>query len=538
VKGFKEGPKPEKSTAAPPSKIVSDSIRKLVQEHYTPEPSDDYLKPLALNGNEHACIVVHSAINRPDMQPAIYQLGLELDRIGVPKHDRPTFGPMALYGGMFGMFIANTHGLRDSDVREVRVLGEMQLNKLEQQYPGCKFLFRTSMLDTRIHESHPTLGKTAKPKGDERDLLGQAMHGQTQFVIETANGILVPFMTIEATGAANHPMGDHAEILPFSFEGHHKHAPTNVLPMRWATKDGQTDLRNLTPYMPSLQGQNTNAYYARRGEHAQQPEGLEYPHKLHMDLPLSRNAALKALAQFMLVEKGGQIVLEDDPISNPNKKYVGKFPSVGRLLSAGTLGQHAQSGGQLMCMSAALVQGFGPDGIAFLDKPQPFPNSFFKPDNTSGVATGLIFSNMANGAIMRDHKGNVVPPQNYESLLGRRVVESYRQSILNSGQEVGGTVFVSGYGTTVPVNMMGPGISMKADPETVNRLEQFLLSDRALADRYKSDHQAKDFGRRIDSSTPILPEERQAARDYIVETGKTFGLSARQIQECIDRLLK
>ncbi len=537
--------KNQATTYTPPSKETTAKWNSFL-EKYIPGKKIKGEPPMMKIGGEHyPKVLVHTAMNRVDAQDMMSQLGKEIRKKGFTADDLPPFAPMALYGGREQMFIANTHGLRESDVAEMKALAGEQIDDHARKHEGCTFVFRVLYLDVRIESNHPTLGGTVS-KDAQKSPIGQAHHIQTQFGYYDKDENFTPLYTQESTGSANHPTGKNAEFPSFSYNGDHKNAPTHNYPVRDASKNGEIDLRPVSTYMSEIQGQNTNLFYAVGGDGAQQPPGLIYEPKYYADVKLSNEAAKEMLSQVLLAEKGGQIILSDEMVPNTNKKYAESHPQVHEVISAGSFGQHGQSGGLLMCASTALDQAFGQTGIAYHDEGRPFLHEYQKPETTYDVFTNITLYAMSSdnkNAVLRGSDGKVISPSDYRAVLGEGTVENYRKTIVEQreklqvggvmdlGKESDDVVMVNGAGVTIPVNLRAPSTSISADNMT-----PFLAFGRELHSRYTPSQQAKDFGRSIGAGTPMMPEEHDALTAYARQMGSIYGLSEVAVQACIAKL--
>lgn len=471
----------------------------------------DRLEPVKLAGVNIPKNTVHVALHKDAHRDAVAMLGQELKKINITADDMPTFYPLGFYGSLEDAYVANTHGLRVEDIQKMDIEAAQQIANWQRDFPDCKFVFSANALDTWILPNHPTMGGLANPEREKANQRGQALHVQTQLSIVTADDKKHDLFTAESTGAANHPTGENSDDWSFSFNGDHFGAPTDPLPVRTTSKDGQRDLSQLTPYMKTLQGQNTNFFNVQRGSHTQEPEGLEFEKNFSIQTEVEGGALLKTVSRFLLAEKGGQVIYDDERVENPNKKFsedyknFKAYPEVRHVLTAGTFGQHGQGGGLLMCASTALEQMFGKEGVLA-------NANFNKPNTTNDVMFSLLQHAMDSGdAEILDGNGNVVPQDKYDDFLNEKPAfkaessydEEYERKENLEGMELG-----------------------HIEPQTIH---EYVHADdhRVLKNRYNEQQQIKDFGDFI--NTPPAPEETMAWICDVLEAQTIYDLDDKAV---------
>lgn len=481
--------------------------------------------------------ILHVALNKDANRETMALLGKLLKAAGYSADDFPTLLPFCFYGSLEEAYVANTPGLRMEDIGLAREAAKELLNDLKEKFPGCKFAFRANALDVTMDGSHPTMGRVFnKRKEGPSSRFGQAMHVQTQIVLITKEGEEIDLFTGESTGAANHPTGENAENRAHSFNAGHRAHPTDDFPVRKMSKDGELDLSQLTPDMEEVQEQNTNSLNAQKGSKAQQPDGLRYKRDRSIQVGLTGDALEKTLAQFLLMQKGGQIIYDDKLVPNPNPRHAEQVPEVRRVLTAGTLGQHGQGGGLLMCASTALEQLFGQDGVLA-------DSDYQKPNTTNEVMLSLFLHAMTNPEVdILDSEGNVIPEDAYEeAVIGWQAIDAHRTDFIkeHEQQKASGaippdsalpetfTVERDGVSMTFPTQKpIGPA----NDPK--KNLSPYLLAIREMGNRYTRKQQLTDFGAYID--TPTTPEEKMASISAIFQFQLTYE---RLSDDDIERLL-
>ncbi|MEM8991048.1 MAG: hypothetical protein AAGD08_11600 [Pseudomonadota bacterium] len=565
-------------------------VKKLVGD--VKQGQEDRLTPVLLNGRFHPRCLVHAVKNHQSMQPAIRQLGIEVRKQGYTNDDLPALWPRALYGDVQGQFIANTHGLRDEDVKAAKAAATKWVDDLISRDPKAQILLRTRYHNVVIGNEHPTVGKVFQPAKTPQGAkapLGQVMHVQTQIVTEGSDGKQKTEFTIESTGAPNHPLGKDASTMAFSFNADHEPAPTNNLPVRYWSKDGKKDLYQLTPYMQSVQGQNTNFMYARRGDYVQQPHGLEYPTNVSTTVPLDRDQAIQALTFALLTEKGGQVVAKDNKVPNPNEKHKAAAPKVDELVSAGTTGQHAQATSQSSCVTADASLKFEVLGF----------NRLLADDDSHMVWTGatadtfnINFLETMNlpGAKAYGIDGKEIPPQKLTEFLGPRTHKAYQQAQQQSWDKNGppakdthekaqaahietlgpiakekgqahlkkkqdaavqkqdkprsdtpARFFIGSPNTTVAFDVL-PEDQLPIDnsPPTATDIETMdayvNAGVRPARGRFDKKQQVKDYGLPVGSEKPLGPDMQKVATDLIAAARDTYDLPEDSHNKVIESL--
>lgn len=531
--------------APTPSKEILSSLKEFM-EAYTGKKIKGEVALMYMDGNFYPTRLVNTALNRVDTQPAVALAGVTIRRNGYSLDQMPAFGPVSLYGGRQQALIANTNGLRESDLVETVPLARKQIHDFAKRHEGCVFVYRVVYLDVRIGPDHATLGGTVS-KDAEKSPIGQAHHIQTQFGYYDKDENFTALYTQESTGSANHPTGENSEFPSYSYNGDHRNAPTNDLPVRTASKDGKLDLSPITSGTKEDHGQNGNLFYALEGDSAQQPPGLTYTPKYYVDVVLSIESAEIVLSEILLAEKAGQVIISDEMIPNKNEKYSESNPLIHKVISAGSFGQHAQSGGLFMCASTALDQAFGEAGIAWPDEGRPFLHNYQKPETTYDTFTNLTLYAMSNdtkNVILRDSNQKRISPEDYKAVLGKGTVENYRRTIVaqreksragdvtDMGKESDEIFMVNGAGVTIPISLEEPSFSSIP----IDNMTPFLAQGRELHSRYTRSQQTKDFGRNIGADTPIAQEEVQALTALFKEMGKVYRLSEAEIQACINEI--
>lgn len=555
---------------------ISDKI-----ENHNEEASESWTKFVAdthktkhnecmkLCGENIPTAVIRSSLRNTAALPAVKLLGIELRNAGIKVDQLPTFWPQALYGGQQEMFIAHTHGLRESHIAQARQMAAAELDGYRAEYPGCTFILRSDILDTKITREHPTFQKLVTDDTDANPN-GQAHHQQDRFCVVDKDGNIHVKYTIEATGAANHPTGENAENPSFSYNGDNTNVSTNILPVRTASKDGIYDLSSITPYSKA-DGAETNQYYAIKGNTAQMPKGLHYKTLFSSDLILTDKSSLEALSYVKLTEYGGQVIYEDDTEENTDLESNKSKREPKKIMSAGGLGTHAQSGGAKMCGSAGNELKFGQTGLSFIDNGRPFlhksPSNY---DSTYDVFVSTLLHSMSSdmtNIVLRDGEGKVIPPEQYMDVVGKGTIELYRQTIVDSIKKLPPDeqtdaqkeilqaqadadsrnephpnfshlepmiVMVNGVGVNIPINLRhldAPG-KINHDAGTLTNSHGRLLHA-----RYTPAQQVKDFGRRIDASSPLLPKQQEALEALFKETAKIYRLTPEATQRCLNMLL-
>lgn len=493
-------------------------------------------------------MILNTAKSRTDMQPVMAELGRVLRSLGYTADDLPPLQTQAYYGDRNRMYVANTKGLREGDIQKCHELGKAEFARLKQEHPGAKGVVRTTMMDMTILPSHPVLGSGVKEKHLQGPY-GQAMHAVLTIGIVTKEGEFIPAYVQESTGAANHPTGERAENPSFSFNGDHKSTVTNPYFVRNASKDGEIYVGDLTGYSKEFQGQNTNLTYSYEGSEPQHPEGMISTPKFFIDKLLSDEDSERAFGEFLLTRMGGQIIHSDEKIPNTNKEYAKEFPDVHEIISAGSVGPHAQTGAGSMCAKFIHDQLYGESGLAFEGGEWPFMYDPMTFTNTHDVfmshflyATNRDIKNI----IWRSGEGEVIPPEKFIETFGEEVIGYYRKTALNEiarrqesgelpdGYTVPETIMINGSGVTIPVNLREK-TTFASSTETI---APFVMSGaggvgRALDKRYGSDQQTKDHGGYIDLRRPPIPQEVNAINAFILQHQKRYEIP----QDLIDGIL-